>query len=283
MAKRKGSTSSQPADPEFSFTNPQSLSLLAKHNRGLLLDLVVLVLNLFLMRRLTGMFIDLFRLADQDNKPAKLLLMGTSVAMWVLPAAGAVLRRWGHNKRRKADAEDSTLSGCLFNPIIYFCLNLVVMSVIIAGVGTAIVGNKRMDDGAVFVPTIFLGLGLTIFQTYLIFQYFSPPKKPPRWKFLMTPESETLGDICLFLNMILFQAGWNLLTFSPLGRPSGIEEFLGRLFFLCFIALLIYFPPRMFYLAEDIHRRRTWFTMLLANLPVIVRVLIGTSGDRTGW
>jgi len=31
----------------------------------------------------------------------------------------------------------------------------------------------------------------------------------------------------------------------------------------------------MFYLAEDIDRGRTWLMMLLANLPVIVRVLIG--------
>ncbi len=53
--------------------------------------------------------------------------------------------------------------------------------------------------------------------------------------------------------------------------------------FLSFIALLIYFPPRMFYLAEDIHRRRTWVTMLLANSPVIVRVLIGTGSNTTGW
>jgi hypothetical protein len=49
-----------------------------------------------------------------------------------------------------------------------------------------------------------------------------------------------------------------------------------------FLALLIYFPPRMFYLAEDIHRRRTWFTMLLANSPVIFKVLIG-SNNQAGW
>jgi hypothetical protein len=82
--------------------------------------------------------------------------------------------------------------------------------------------------------------------------------------------------------MILFQVGWNLLTFSPLPHPSGVGEFVGRLFFLCFIALLIYFPPRMFYLAEDVHRRSTWLTMLLANSPVIIRVLIGSSSG-SGW
>jgi hypothetical protein len=83
--------------------------------------------------------------------------------------------------------------------------------------------------------------------------------------------------------MILFQVVWNLLTFADLGHPSNLLEFGGRLFFLSFIALLIYFPPRMFYLAEDIHRRSTWLTMLLANSPVIVRVLIGTSSNTAGW
>jgi hypothetical protein len=68
-----------------------------------------------------------------------------------------------------------------------------------------------------------------------------------------------------------------MLTFAGLGRPGSLLEFAGRLFFLSFIALLIYFPPRMFYLAEDINRPRTWLTMLLANSPVIVRVLVGTN------
>jgi hypothetical protein len=80
--------------------------------------------------------------------------------------------------------------------------------------------------------------------------------------------------------MILFQTVWNMITFADLGRPSGPAEFLGRLFFLSFIALLIYFPPRMFYLAEDINRPRTWLTMLLANSPVLVRTLIGTTEWR---
>src|SRR5262249_25734459 len=132
------------------------------------------------------------------------------------------------------------------------------------------------NSGAVFVPMIFAGLFATIAQTYLIYRYFSAPKKPPRSEFLRSPESETLGDVCIFLNMILFQIAWNLLTFAELGRPSGPLEFFGRLFFLCFIALLIYFPPRMLYLAEDIDRPRTWLTMLLANSPVIIKVLIGT-------
>lgn len=282
MGKRKtpraNDQDQQPARAAANYPN-----IFAKKNRGLLLDIVVFVLNLFLMRSLTEIFIDVFRHADQDNPLAKAILSTTCVAMWVLPAAGAVLKRWHFNQRRKSAAVESGIAGCLFNPILYFCLNLVVMSAIIAGLGTAVLGNALMDNGAVFVPLILLGLALTIVQTYLIYQYFSPPTKPPRWKFLRQPNSDLLGDICLFINMILFQVAWNLLTFSPLGRVSGFEEFCGRLFFLCFIALLIYFPPRMFYLAEDITRRRTWFTMLLANSPVIIRVLIGTGSSSAMW
>lgn len=261
-------------------------TLFARTNRGLLLDIVVFILNIFLMRLLTAQLIDLFNQVSAENPLAKLILGLIFAAMWILPAAGAVLKRWHFHQRRNAltlDAMESGLGGCLFNPIFYFCLNLVISSAVLASLGDFFLGKRAMDTAAIFVPTIFAILILTIVQTYLIYRYFTPPKKPPKWDLLRTPQSETLGDICIFLNMILFQAFWNMLTFAGLGRPSGVAEFLGRLFFLCFIALLIYFPPRMFYLAEDIHRRRTWLTMLLANSPVIVRVLIGSGSDAPGW
>jgi hypothetical protein len=39
--------------------------------------------------------------------------------------------------------------------------------------------------------------------------------------------------------------------------------------------LLIYFPPRMVYLVEDLKRPLTWLTLLLANLPMLARILFG--------
>jgi hypothetical protein len=264
-------------------------NLFAKTNRGLLLDIVVFIANIFLMRLLTQQFINLFSEVSAENPLAKLALGLTFLAMWILPAAGAVLKRWHFHQRLKArgkvvDLDETSVGGCLFNPIFYFCLNLVISSAVFASLGDSLLGRRALDTAAVFVPMIFAILIFTIIQTFLIYRYFSPPKKPPHSKFLRSPQSETLGDICLFTNMILFQVFWNMLTFAPLGHPSGVVEFLGRLFFLSFIALLIYFPPRMFYLAEDINRRRTWLTMLLANSPVIVRVLIGTGSNSTsGW
>jgi hypothetical protein len=254
--------------------------ILAKENRGLLLDIVVFVLNIFLMQRLTGYVIELFSLVSAEEPLAQFIISVGALSMWVLPAAGAVLKRWHFHRRLQKEGRKvewgSGAAGCLFNPILYFCMNLVLVSAIIAGLGQFLFGRRALNSAAFFVPTIFVGLGATILQTFLIYRYFSPPKKPPQSEFLRSSESELLGDVCIFVNMILYQVLWNLLTFAPLGRPSGPGEFIGRLLVLCFIALLIYFPPRMFYLAEDIHRRRTWLTMLLANSPVIIRVLIGT-------
>jgi hypothetical protein len=258
--------------------------LFAEENRGLLLDIVVFFLNLVLMHWLTGYVLEVFEVANAGSALAQFLLLLACVAMWVLPAAGATLKRWHFHHRLKEHGQESDfdsnfsgLGGCLFNPIFYFCLNLVLMSAIVSGLGIFLFGDRVSDNGAIFLPLIFTGLACTIVQTYLIYRYFSRPQKPPRYEFLRRSESEILGDICIFVNMVLFQIVWNLLNFAGLGGPSSVAEFLGRLFFLCFLALLIYFPPRMFYLAEDIHRGRTWITMLLANSPVIVRLLIGTN------
>jgi len=255
-------------------------NILAKENRGLLLDIVVFVLNIVLMRWLTGYFLQLVQLANGDERLAQFMLSGMCLSMWILPAAGAVMKRWHFHQRLKEDGKkvdwEEGAAGCLFNPIFYFCLNLVLMSAIVTGVGQFLFGRRLLETGEIFIPLIFFGLFCTIVQTVLIYRYFSTPQKPPRSEFLRHPESELLGDICIFVNMILFQIIWNTLTFAGLGRPSGPLEFFGRLFFLCFLAMLIYFPPRMFYLVEDINRGRTWAMMFLANSPVIIRVLIGT-------
>ena len=252
-------------------------TVLAEENRGLLLDIVVFFLNLFLMQRLTGYAIEVFSWANDGDPLAQFFLSLACVAMWALPAAGAVLKRWHFHQRLKAEGKTIDLElGCLFNPIFYFCLNIVLVSAIVTGIGRFLFGERLLQNGALFLPLIFGGLFCTIVQTWLIYRYFSPPQKPPKSEFLRQPQSEMLGDVCFFLNMILFQIVWNLLSFTGIGRPSGAGEFFGRLFLLCFLALLIYFPPRMFYLAEDLGRRFTWLTMLVANSPVIVRLLIGT-------
>lgn len=286
MTRKKRSDSSSDGQRSPRGLRHDLAHLFAKEHRGLLLDIFVFVANVFLMRLVTGVFLDLFRSVSAEQPLAKLLLGLTFLAMWILPAAGAVLKRWHFHQRLKAQGKtvgsaETKLAGCLFNPLFYFCLNLVITSAVLTSLGDFLFGKALLNNGALFIPIIIAGMILTIVQTFLIYQYFSPPKNPPKAKFLREPQSEALGDICLFVNMILFQVFWNMLTFAGLGHPSSLLEFGGRLFFLSFLALLIYFPPRMFYLAEDINRPRTWLTMLLANSPVIIRVLIGTGSNST--
>ena len=109
---------------------------LAKRNRGQLLDIVVFILNLLLMRRLSGYVLEIIHAASTGEPLARLALALAGVGM--SPA-------------------------CIRRPF------------------------------------------FTILQTVLIYRYFPPPKRPPRFQFLTGPESESIGDICIFVSMILFR------------------------------------------------------------------------------
>jgi hypothetical protein len=251
--------------------------LLETPNRGLLLDLVVFGFNLLGTILLTDLFAGVVRRAAADDPVAMTVLFGCSVALFVLAPLGATLKRW-HYHRRRGDGQlghaPGAPDGCLFNPIFYFCLAAVIFATVNAFILQRVFG-RREPSAAVFVSSVFLGLALIIAHTWLVYRYFSPPRTAPKSAFLRGPASELIGDACLFANMLLFQLIWNLLTQAGIGPPSGVVDFVARLLGLCFVALLIYFPPRMFYLAEDIGKRRTWVMILVANSPVIARLLLG--------
>src|SRR5215510_2652149 len=114
--------------------------LFFKENRGLLLDIFVFVANLFLLRLLTRFYIDLFSDVSAENPSARFMLGVTFLAMWVLPALGAVLKRWHVHERLRKNGKtlefgQTFAGGCLFNPIFYFCLNLVITAFVLTGLG----------------------------------------------------------------------------------------------------------------------------------------------------
>ena len=259
--------------------------LLIKENRGLLLDLVVFVANLFLMRMLLRRFLSVAKAAGDGDFWAGLAMFLFVLGLFILAPVGATLKRWHFHERLRAAGktfkDDGVAFGCLFNPIFFICINFVIYAGVQVFAFQYFYGNDEPGAG-IFVGSILFGMVWCGVNTWLVYRYFSPPKNPPASAFMRAPRSEILGDICIFLNMLLFQLIWNMLLLADLPRPSGVEEFVGRLFVLCFIALLIYFPPRVFYLADDIHKRRTWLMILLANSPIIVRVLIGVSSN-SAW
>ena len=251
----------------------------AANNRGLLLDIFVFLVNLLLMRFLAGIFVNLIKGASNDQPAAQFVIFAMLVGMFVLPPAGATLKRY-HFQRRVSDSDAGVAFGCFFNPIFYFCLMAVIFSAINAFLMEYIFGRED-PGGAFFASSMFIGLALMVTHTYLVYRYFSKPKGEPKFAFLKDPRAELLGDLCVWVNMILFQLFWNLLSFEEFSRPGSVGEAIGRLGLLIFLALLVYFPPRIFYLAEDIRRPVAWLTILLANSPIIVRLLVGTDPGQT--
>lgn len=254
---------------------PAVAALAERDNRGLLLDLLVLFVNLAGMAVLSDAFRGVVRRAAGDDPAAMTALFGYSLALFLLAPIGATLKRWHFHRGREGRPAPDALGGCLFNPIVYFCLVVVVFAAVNAFIMQRVFGNRE-PGGAVFVPAMVLGLALIITHTVLVYRYFSPPRQPPRSAFMRGPVSEVLGDAALFTNMLLFQLIWNALSFTGIGAPSGLAELLGRLLVFAFLALLLYFPPRMFYLADDIRRPLTWLTMVLANAPAVWRLVFGS-------
>jgi hypothetical protein len=255
-------------------------AILEPRNRGILLDLVVFIISLVLMHVLTVQSLNLVRQAEENNF-AKLVVGLFFAGVFFLQPLGPILKRWSFHERFKF--ETNSTAGCLLIGLMWF---YVVLMILLSGTATIILSEvifERGSPAAEFAALVVVGGAvLSIVNAVVIYRYFLKPKKKPRWKFLTTPRSALLGDVLMFLNVICLQIlwggvtasvlFWSVLDSTPLGGQKGtISEVLGRLIAISVLALLVYFPGRIFYLAEDRNRKLTWLTMLLANLPLILR------------
>lgn len=222
---------------------------------------------------LSGSFSEIIRRAAGDDQAAQWSLFACAAAMMILAPLGATLKRWHHWRDRESDVD--VLKGCLFSPIFYFCLIAVVFASVNAYVLQQVYGKSEPNAG-VFVGSVLGGLVMMTVHTWLVYRYFSRPKNAPRSRFLLSGTSAVLGDFFLFANMVLFQMVWNMLGSAGLPPPGGVGDFVLRLVALVFLALLVYFPPRVFYLADDSKKPRTWVMIALANLPIVLRLLFGS-------
>lgn len=252
--------------------------LLAHANRGILLDVVVFLVNVILMIFLSQLLADLIHQAKTDIV-AQVAMVVFCLGLVFLQPIGALLKRWCAHLRRP-DLDHVPL-GRLFLPA-YFLSQLIFL---IAGLGNLVelaVGKSPGGESADYFGlsrwlfmTLFLGIpALAVANTFIVYFYFQPPKRKPPFSWLTSSQTEVLGDAFLFLNMIGYQAFWGLLMNDLTNDYTSIVS---RLFMFAFSALLIYFPPRLFYLAEDGKRRIVWLTMLLANLPVLLRIVFVSS------
>jgi len=267
-------------------SRPQGISaLLRPQNRGLLLDIFVFVFNLVLVRLLMVRFVGMLRAAEEGDVTSEWFLFLFVLGIFLLPPIGATLKRWQYYQRRGDEKGllDNELAGCLLGPMPYFIVTVLIFVVIQTFLLQYFYADKEGEGTPMIIGTL-LNLPVSIINTWLVYRFFSKPKKEPLFSFLKTPHAGLLGDVCIFLNMIFYQLIWNLLAVGWFPRPADLTELFARSLLLLVLSLLIYFPPRMFYLADDVGKRRTWLMILLANLPVIIRVLAGTAKNNiTGW
>jgi hypothetical protein len=268
--KRDKRRMKQPQDKRFA---PKDL--FRRTNRGILLDVVVFFANLFLMRMLMERFVSLANAAYDGDGIARLVVLLFFVSLLFLAPVGAVLKRWHFHNRLAQNGGDKAFepNRCLFNPILYYSLMVVIYAVIDAVIFQYFYSDQ--EHPGLFVGSAAIGMVVMGIHTWLVYRYFSPPQNPPNSTFMLSPVSEMLGDICIFVNMLFFQILWNILS-TWFIKPKGGYDIFANLLAMTFAALLIYFPPRMIYLAEDIHRRKTWLFIFLANLPVIYHAIFGS-------
>jgi di/tricarboxylate transporter len=70
------------------------------------------------------------------------------------------------------------------------------------------------------VPLAFVNVA--VMSLYLLL-----PKRKPLLKFFASPQSELIGDICLYLNMILWQTFWGILMGFSYATGSSVWGELG--------------------------------------------------------
>jgi hypothetical protein len=252
--------------------------LFAHANRGILLDVIVFLVNVVLITILSRQLANLFHQAN-PNSLAQAAVAVFCLGLAFLQPIGAILKG-RHAHLRTPDLHNVPL-GRVFLPA-YFLTQLLFL---IGASGQIVELFSSKGHGAetsdyfglpcALFTLLFLGIpALAIANTFIFYFYFQPPKHQPLVTFLESPRAELLGDACLFLNMIGFQAFWGLLMADLTNDYPTIS---GRLITFAFVALLIYFPPRLFYLAEDGNRPVVWLTMLLANSHILLRILFVAS------
>ena len=251
--------------------------LLAPNNRGIILDLVIFAVNLSLVRALATLANNLLHTAAEDVR-AKLLIGVFFTVLVLIQPLGPALRRWSFHQRQAFSTDSG--AGCL---LFWFMFVYLVMMLALCTVSAVVLGGIFSAGEGLSIALTLAGFVWCIVSVCVVYRYFVTPKTPPRWTFLTTPAAEHLGDACIYLNAIGLQIVWagvtgsawftELVTQTPLGRPGSASDMLGRLVATAAFAVLLYLPGRVYYLAEDKHRALTYATMLLANLPLIFRIL----------
>jgi hypothetical protein len=247
--------------------------LLTPRYRALLLDIVTFIVNLIIMFFFMNLLANLAAQSKQGVGTAKILLAIFLLSLVFLQPLGAILKRQQVHQR----ITDFKPVVSRFILVLYFITQF--MFLIIAS--TLIMESYGKNDSAPteLVVVLFSGIpGLALINTFVVYSYFKPPSGEPFFYFLKSPRSENLGDACVFLSMFCYQLFWTFLLDDPYFHQSPKEwtEVISKMISFFMLALFIYLPPRIFEIYQSTRSWKIWFSMFIANLPVIFRILYGS-------
>jgi len=277
--------------------NPvKTRQLFAYRNRGLLLDLTIFLFQLLLLRTLTNLSLDFVHQA-QENSFAETIIGLFLVALFFLQVLGPILRRWSlHQHFPSFEEKVGALTGLFLSFYRFFYIGSMAIMIYLAY--TYFADAFRLNDSpsteTLEKIVVAAALVLPVVSSIFVFKFFVKPKREPRWKFLMTPQAEAFGDLCMFLNVVCSQIlfsvylssshFWNALHKTTRLASGTFDSISGRLYIAAIAALIVYLPPRIFYLVPpaSIQRRLlTWLLMFLANLPLILSIVFYKSAPQT--
>ena len=263
----------------------------AYRNRGLLLDTAVFVCQLVLLRVLTNLSLAFFSHAQQSVF-AKITVGIFLIVLFVLQPLGPILKRWSfHQHFPSFEKEVGALTSLFLSLYKFFYIASMAIMIYLAYsyFSEAFQLNApqatHISAEALEKVVVAVAIVLPIISGVLVFRYFSKPEREPGWKFLMTTKAAVLGDLCMFVNVICFQVlfsvyfssphFWNALHKITRLASGQLEGLYGRLYLAAIAALIVYLPPRIFYLVPPTSWQRrvlTWLSMFLANLPLILSI-----------
>src|ERR1700736_874131 len=150
--------------------------LSAPNNRGIVLDLVIFAVNLFVVRALGVPAADKLLHAAVEDVRAKLAIGLFFAVLVFMQPVGPVLKRWSFHQRRSFDTESG--AGCL---LFWFMFVYLVMMFVLCTAAAVVIGQVLSTGEGVGVAFVLGGFVWSIISVCIVYRYFVPPKAPPRW------------------------------------------------------------------------------------------------------
>jgi hypothetical protein len=247
------------------------------NRRGLILDLTVLLTNLFLVGPLTRL---VRRLGEAftnnaDAGPALGLLLA---AVFVSYTVGAYLKRWPLQARlaKRPTPDENSFAGCVYRGGGFITLILQLTLFLVMTIVIAV--DYQMSE---FRGSICLIIGVACLPTAMTIRALMRPTNLSAETWRKSWVVELLADLALFFSTLVILVIWNLVSENVFrGNPVGSAgDLVGNIFALVLFVMpmfvMFYIAPRVLYLVEDFMYPGTWLTIVLAMLPLAKRIVFG--------